>query len=341
MRRREFIGRFGLFGAAAASTFFGRGSRAQSVPNRPVIAWAGAPPAGTPAGANVPQFILDLTFGNFVKGLSEFGYEQGRNVNVIKRFDMFTDRVATMEEMVALVKPDIIAAPATLQAVEARKATSTIPIVCAALADAVHLSLIASDARPGGNVTGIEPYIAGLPTKQIELAREIAPTARCVGLLTNMNDPKGPPQVGDLRTACQSLGFSMVEADANTPNDIQGALAALANEKVDVVVVLQTNLFLVRCEQIGAIALEKRLPTVFGYREHVIHGGLVSYGVDLRWCYRRVGYFVDKILRGVRCGDLPIEFPTKFWLAANLNTAKALGVTVPAGLLARADEVIE
>jgi putative tryptophan/tyrosine transport system substrate-binding protein len=228
-----------------------------------------------------------------------------------------------------------------LQAVEARKATSTIPIVCAALADAVHLGLIASDARPGGNVTGIEPYIAGLPTKQIELAREIAPTARCVGLLTNMNDPKGPPQVGDLRTACQSLGFSVVEADANTPNDIQGALAALANEKVDVVVVLQTNLFLVRCEQIGAIALEKRLPTVFGYREHVIHGGLVSYGVDLRWCYRRVGYFVDKILRGVRCGDLPIEFPTKFWLAANLNTAKALGVTVPAGLLARADEVIE
>ena len=341
MRRREFIGRFGLFGAAAASTFFGRGSRAQSVPNRPVIAWAGAPPAGTPAGANVPQFILDLTFGNFVKGLSEFGYEQGRNVNVIKRFDMFTDRVATMEEMVALVKPDVIAVPTTLHAVEAQKATSTIPIVCGALADAVHLGLIASDARPGGNVTGIEPYIAGLPTKQIELAREIAPTARCVGLLTNMNDPKGPPQVGDLRTACQSLGFSVVEADANTPNDIPGALAALANEKVDVVVVLQTNLFLVRCEQIGAIALEKRLPTVFGYREHVIHGGLVSYGVDLRWCYRRVGYFVDKILRGVRCGDLPIEFPTKFWLAANLNTAKALGVTVPAGLLARADEVIE
>src|SRR3954453_12801424 len=105
MRRREFIGRFGLIGAAA-STLFGRGSIAQSVPKRPLIAWAGAPPPGTPAGANVPPFILDLTFGNFVKGLSEFGYEQGRNVDVIKRFDMFTDRVATMEEMVALVKPD-------------------------------------------------------------------------------------------------------------------------------------------------------------------------------------------------------------------------------------------
>ncbi|MDN4983331.1 ABC transporter substrate-binding protein [Bradyrhizobium sp. WYCCWR 13022] len=340
MRRREFIGRFGLIGAAA-STLFGQGSNAQSAPKRPIIAWAGAPPAGTPAGLNVPQFILDLVFGNFVKGLSEFGYEQGRDVDIIRRTDMFTDRVATMEEMVALVKPNIIVAPATLQAVEARKATSTIPIVCGALADAVHLGLIASEARPGGNVTGIEPYIAGLPTKQIELAREIVPTVRRVGLLTNMNDPKGPPQVADLKAACQAMSLSVIEADANTPNDIPGALATLANEKVDVVVVLQTNLLLVRSEQIGAIALEKRLPTVFGYREHVIHGGLVSYGVDLRWCYRRLGYFVDKILRGVRCGDLPIEFPTEFWLAANLKTAKALGVTVPTDLLARADEVIE
>jgi putative tryptophan/tyrosine transport system substrate-binding protein len=341
MRRREFIGRFGLFGAAAASIFLGRGSRAQSVSKRPLIAWAGAPPAGTPAGVNVPQFILDLTLGNFFKGLSDFGYEQGRNISIIRRFDMFTDRVATMEEMVALVKPDIIAAPATLQAVEAHKATSTIPIVCGALADAVHLGLIASEAHPGGNVTGIEPYIAGLPTKQIELVREIAPTARRVGLLTNMNDPKGPPQVGDLKTACQSSGVSVIEANANTPDEIPGALAALANENVDFVVVLQTNLLTVRGEQIGAITLEKRLPTVFGYRENVIHGGLVSYGVDLRWCYHRMGYFVDKILRGAPCGDLPIEFPTKFWLAANLNTAKALGVTIPAGLLARADEVIE
>ncbi len=241
----------------------------------------------------------------------------------------------------ALVKPDIIAAPATLEAVAARKATSTIPIVCAALADAVHLGLIASEARPGGNVTGIAPYIAGLPTKQIELAREIAPTARRVGLLTNMNDPKGPPQVGDLKAACGTLSLSVVEADASTAQDIPNALAALANQEVDVAVVLQTNLLLNMSEQIGAIALEKRLPTVFGYREHVTHGGLVSYGVDLRWCYRRSGYFVDKILRGVRPGDLPIEFPTKLWLAVNLKTAKALGVTVPAGLLARADEVIE
>ena len=337
MRRREFIGHLSVIGAAAASTLFGRGSSAQSVPKRPLIAWAGAPPPGV----KVPQFIVDATFGNFVKGLFEFGYEQGRNIEIIRRADMFRDRVPSIEEMVALLKPDIIAAPATLEAVAARKATSTIPIVCAALADAVHLGLIASEAHPGGNVTGIEPYIAGLPTKQIELAREIAPTARRVGLLTNMNDPKGPPQVGDLKAACGALNLSVVEADASTAQDIPNALAALANEGVDVVVVLQTNLLLLMSEQIGAIALEKRLLTVFGYREHVTHDGLVSYGVDLRWCFRRTSYFVDKILRGVRPGDLPIEFPTELWLAANLKTAKALGVTVPAGLLARADEVIE
>ena len=337
MRRREFIGRFGLIGAAAASTLFSRGSSAQSVSKRPLIAWAGAPPPGM----QLPRFIVELAFGNFIKGLLEFGYERGRNVDVVVRTDMFPDRVPAIEEMVALVKPDIIVVPATLEAVAARKATSAIPIVCPALADAVHLGLIASEARPGGNVTGIAPYIAGLPTKQVELAREVAPMARRVGLLTNMNDPKGPPQVGDLRTACQALGLDVVEADTGTVKDIPGALDALAIEKVDVVIVLQTNLLLNKCEQIGAIALEKKLPTVFGYREHVIHGGLVSYGVDLRWCYRRAGYFVDKILRGTRPGDLPIEFPTGLWLAANLKTAQALGVTVPAGLLARADEVIE
>ncbi|WP_234682635.1 ABC transporter substrate-binding protein [Bradyrhizobium monzae] len=338
MRRREFIGRFGLCGAAAvASTSFGRGSNAQSVLKRPLIAWVGA----APPGVKTPQFIVDLTFGNFVKGLLEFGYEQGRNIDIIRRTDIFRDRIPSIEELVATVKPDIIAAPATLEAVAARKASSTIPIVCAALADAIHLGLIASEARPGGNVTGIEPYIAGLPAKQIELAREILPSARRVGLLTNVNDPKGPPQVGDLKAACRVLNLSVVDADTSTAKDIPNALAALANEDVDVAVVLQTNLLLNMSELISAVALEKRLPTVFGYREHVMHGGLVSYGVDLRWCYRRAAYFVDKILRGVRPGDLPIEFPSELWLAANLKTARTLGVNLPAGLLARANEVIE
>jgi putative tryptophan/tyrosine transport system substrate-binding protein len=128
---------------------------------------------------------------------------------------------------------------------------------------------------------------------------------------------------------------------ANRPENIGDALQTLASEMVDVAIVLQTSLFVVNSPQIAASALEKRLPTVYGYREHVITGGLVSYGVDLRWCYRRAAYFVTKILRGAAPSDLPIEFPTSFWLAANLQTAKSLGIIVPPTLLARADEVIE
>jgi putative ABC transport system substrate-binding protein len=132
-----------------------------------------------------------------------------------------------------------------------------------------------------------------------------------------------------------------VAADTNRPEDIEGALRELAKKRVDVVIVLQTGLLVVNSPHIAAAALELRLSTVYGYREHVIAGGLISYGVDLRWCYHRSAYFVDKILHGAAPGDLPIEVPTQFPLAINLKTAKALGLTVPPALLVRADEVIE
>jgi len=130
-------------------------------------------------------------------------------------------------------------------------------------------------------------------------------------------------------------------ANAEQPSEIGPALERLAAENVDVVIVLQTNLLLIRRFTIPDITLQKRLPTVYGYREHVLAGGLVSYGVGLRWCYHRAAYFVDRILKGTKPGDLPIEFPTSFWLAANLRAAKSLGVDLPPDLLARADEVIE
>jgi putative tryptophan/tyrosine transport system substrate-binding protein len=183
--------------------------------------------------------------------------------------------------------------------------------------------------------------LAGLPAKQIELAREIVPHASTIGLLTNSNDPKGAPQVPELEAVGQAVGLKIVTADASRPEDIEGALRELGNARADVVIVLQTSLLLLNCPQIAASALAMRLPTVYGYREHVMAGGLVSYGVDLRWCYHRAAYFADRILHGTPPGDLPIEFPTQFPLAVNLQTAKALGVTLPPSLLARADEVIE
>jgi putative tryptophan/tyrosine transport system substrate-binding protein len=309
-----------------------RPARAEGSSKRPVVVWL----------ASYPRPPVPTFFDAFVKGMQDQGYVEGRDYDLVWRSaEGVLDRLPTILEEVIQLKPNVILAPSTLEAVAAHRATTTIPIVCGALADAVHLGLIASEARPGGNVTGIEPYIGGLPAKQIELAREIVPDAGKIGLLTNQGDPKGPPQVRDLEAAGHALGLQIVSVNADRPDNIEDALQTLARERVEVAIVLQTTLFVVKAAQIAASALEKCLPTVHGYRENVIPGGLVSYGVDLRWCYRHAAYFVTKILRGTAPGDLPIEFPTSFWLAVNLKTAKALGVTIPPSLLARADEVIE
>jgi putative ABC transport system substrate-binding protein len=327
MKRREFITLLG--GAAAAWPVAARG---QVSPKRPTIAWLSG---GTPQ--------LNVSFiENFLRGMRELGYVEGCNFDMLYRFtDGYQERLPALTEEVIRLKPDVILAPAVIGAVAARKATSTIPIVSPALADAVHLGLIASEARPGGNVTGIEPYVAGLPAKQIEFAREIVPGASKIGLLTNLKDPKAPAQAKELEASARTTNIKTISSDADHPDDLDGALRVLADGQVDVVIVLQTSMLLTYSRQIAASALEKRLPTVYGYREHVVAGGLISYGVDLRWCYYRGAYFVDRILRGTAPGDLPIEFPTKMFLSVNLKTASALGVTVQPMLLGRADEVIE
>jgi putative ABC transport system substrate-binding protein len=325
MRRREFIE---LMGGLAATTSLKPAFAEKSLK---LIVWISAFP-----------FAPERPFATlFLKGMQEQGYVKGRDFAYAERGgNGITDAALVAEEAIQL-RPDIIIAPATLEAVAAKNATSAIPIICPALADAVHLGLIASEARPGGNVTGVEPYIGGLPAKQIELAREIVPGATKIGLLTNNVDPKGAPQVPELKAAAQALGLEIVSANADRPEQIEAALQTLANEKVDVAIVLQTSLFFNNRRPIARSALQKRLPTAFGYREHVLDGGLISYGVDLRWCYHRAAYFALKILQGSNPGDLPIEFPTSFWLAVNLRTAKELEISVRPTLLARADEVIE
>ena len=327
MRRREVITLLG--GAAAAWPL---GARAEVASKRPLIAWL---------SGGTAQFSTGFV-DNFLRGMRDLGYVEDRNFDMVYRFaDGYGDRLPALTDEVVRLKPDVILASAIIAAFAARKVTSTIPIVSPALADAVHLGLIASEARPGGNVTGIEPYVEGLPAKQIEFAREILPGVGTIGLLTNSTDPKAPPQAQELESLARTVGAKAVSADANVPEDINGALQALAGERVDVVIVLQTSMLLSSSQNIATAALAKRLPTVYGYREHVLAGGLISYGVDLRWCFYRGAYFVDKILRGAAPGDLPVEFPTKMFLAINLRTAKALGLTVPPTLLGRADEVIE
>jgi putative ABC transport system substrate-binding protein len=325
MRRRQFITLIG--GAAAAWPL---AALAQVPHKRPLLAWlSGGTQYSSP-------------YASFLKGMQELGYVEGNDFDMLYRFsDGYQERLPALAEELVGLKPAVMIGAGLDAVVALRKVTQTIPIVSPTLADAVHLGLVASEARPGGNVTGIEPYVAGLPAKQMELAREIVPGASKIGLLTNLQDPKAPPQAQELTAAAKALEVEIATADANRPEEIDAALHALARQRVDVVIVLQTSMFLAETDQIVAWELANRLPMVFGYPQFIQAGGLVSYGVDLLWCAYRTAYFVDKILRGTAPGDLPVEFPPKMVLLVNLKTAKALGLTVPPSLLFRADEVIE
>jgi putative tryptophan/tyrosine transport system substrate-binding protein len=327
MSRRQFITL--IAGTAAAWPL---SVLAQVSHKRPVLVWL----------SGITQTGSSPSIAAFLKGMRELGYVEGSDFELLYRFsDGYADRIPSLAEEVVRLNPAVILATAVDTAVAARKLTSTIPIVTGALADPVHLGLIASEARPGGNVTGIEPYLTGLPAKQIELAREIVPSASKIGPLTNLQDPKAPPQAQELTAAAKALEIDIATADANRPEDIDGALHALKRQPVDIVIVLQTSMLLSERNQIIAWELANKLPMVFGYPQYTRGGGLVSYGVDLPSCYYRTAYFVDKILHGTAPGDLPVEFPSKLLLAINIKTAKALGITVPSSLLVRADEVIE
>jgi ABC-type uncharacterized transport system substrate-binding protein len=328
MRRREFVT---LLGGAAAMAWPLR-AVAQVSGRRPVVAWLSL-------GERTASWAF---VQSFLQGMRDFGYAEGNNFDFVPRFaDGYIERLPALAQELVQLRPSVILAPASGPAVAAKRATATIPIVSPALADAVHLGLVASVSRPGGNVTGITPYVEGLPAKQMELAREVMPGAARVGVLANLSDPKAPPQLHELEAAGRELGVKVVAADANVPDDLERAFRALADQRIDVMVVLQTSMLLSERRRIAALAATTRLPAVYGYREHVDDGGLISYGVDLRACFRRAAYYVHKILNGVAPGDLPIEFPTNLELVINLKTANALGLTLSPTLIARADEVIE
>src|SRR5215472_9976904 len=294
------------------------------------------------ARAGLHQTASRAFVQSFLQGMRDFGYTEGDNFEFAPRFaDGYIERLPVLAHELVQLRPSVILAPASGPAVAAKRATATIPILSPALADAVHLGLVASVARPGGNVTGITPYVEGLPAKQMELAREVVPRAARIGVLANLSDPKAPPQLQELEAAGRDLGVTVVVADAPTPDDVDGAFRTLADHRIDVMVVLQTSMLLSERQRVASLAATIRLPAVYGYREHVDDGGLISYGVDLRACFRRAAYYVHKILNGVAPGDLPIEFPTNLELVLNLKTAKTLRLEIPPMLLTRADEVIE
>jgi putative tryptophan/tyrosine transport system substrate-binding protein len=328
IRRRDLIT---LLGRAAA--VWPVSARAQPPGRRPLIAYlAGA--SSTSAFASTAPSLL--------KGLRDLGYVEGRDFDIIYRFaDGHMERLPELADQVVRLKPDIILAPATTPALVARQATVSIPIVCPLLENPVGLGLVASHNRPGGNVTGLLRYVDGLAGKMLMLATQLLPGASRIGMLVNVGSAESIDQRRDMNDAAQKLPLKIVPAEVRKPADLEAAFATLAEERVDAVIVLQDSLLFSEHRRILGLAASARLPAIWTTRLFAEAGGLIGYGIDEADSFRRAAFLIDKILKGAKPAELPVELPTKFELVINLKTAKALGLEVPLQLQQLADEVIE
>jgi putative ABC transport system substrate-binding protein len=225
-------------------------------------------------------------------------------------------------------------------ALAAKRATSTTPIVFATAGDPVGTGLIASLAHPGGNVTGLSVQQIDLGSKRVELLRELVPDLRRLAVMANVGSPDAVRQLRDVETTVNALGLQFVKCELQRIEDVASVIDGLKGRAEALYVISDPLLFSHR-DRVNVLAMSIRLPTIHSFRDHVETGGLISYGPNYQTMFRRAADFVDKILRGTKPGDIPVEQPTKFELVINLRTAKALGIDVPASLLARADEVIE
>jgi putative ABC transport system substrate-binding protein len=279
----------------------------------------------------------------FRQGLRELGWVEGQNTVIDYRFaEGRFDRLPELAAELVRLKVDIIVAATTPAAVAAKNATATIPIVGISLGDPVGLGLVASLARPGGNVTGSSFSVGlGIVGKGLELLEETIPKVRRVAVLSNPANPFQPLAIREVNAAARSLGVQLQLLEVRGPNELDGAFAAMAKERVEALLVVADSMFILHRTRLADLAARSRLPAAYGLREIVEAGGLMSYGPSLRDLYRRSAAYVDKILKGAKPGDLPVEQPTKFELVINLKAAKALGLTIPPSLLGRADEVIQ
>jgi putative ABC transport system substrate-binding protein len=325
VKRREFIG---LLGGAAVWPVV---ARAQQPAKLPTIGFL---------GANSPSIQSQWTAA-FVQRLRELGWIEGRTIAIEYRWaEGRLDRSPEIIAELVRLKVDVIVTHASANVVAAKQATSVIPIVFAAVPDPVGNNLVASLARPGGNVTGLSNQSTDLAGKRLELLREVVPGLRRLAILANIGNPVAVLEMGEIQAAAGMLGLEVATLEIRRAEDIAPAFEALKG-RAEALYVQSDSLFNFNRVRINTWALSARLPTVVGFREFVDAGGLMSYGPNLPGQFRRAGDYVDKILRGAKPGDLPIEQPTKLNLIINLTTAKALGLTVPPTLLARADEVIE
>jgi putative ABC transport system substrate-binding protein len=279
----------------------------------------------------------------FRQGLRELGWVEAQNIVIDYRYaEGRVDRLPDLAAELVRLKVDLMLSWGTQGVTAARNATETIPIVMIAVRDPVGIGLIASLARPGGNVTGVSGY-AGLEivAKQLELLKETVPKIRRVALLSNPTNAYHQLAIREVNLQAQSLGVLLQLLEAQGPNEFDGAFAAMAKERVGALLVLSDAMLNSHATRLADLAARSRLPAAYGVRESVEAGGLMSYGPSFLDLFRRSAGFVDKILKGAKPADLPVEQPTKFELVINLKAAKAIGLEVPPLLIARADELIE
>ncbi len=324
MRRRHLMY---LLGGAAAWPIT---ARAQVSTKRPLV-----------AVLSVVARVGNSPLKAFEQGMRELGYVDGGNIDVAFRFaNGHLDLLPALAAELIELAPVVVMAAVTPAAVAVRKLTQTIPIVCPLLANPIEFGLIASMARPEGNVTGVMFRIDDLAGKQLELATQLVPALARVGLIINVVSGVIIDRQ-EAETAGKRLGLELVAAEVREPNDLDPAFQVLSSKHVQAIIVLVDGMLFQERERIAQLAASAQLPAVYGFRDHVDAGGLISYGVNLAQNFRRSATYVDKILKGAKPGDLPVEFPNKLELVINLKTAKALGLDIGPTLMARADDVIE
>jgi len=287
-------------------------------------------------GGPPPESYLDA----FQQGLRERGYVYGQNVVVeLRATDGSVDQLPQLAEELLRSKVDVILASAGPAALAARKATTSVPIVFVGVVDPVGVGLVPSLGRPGGNITGLATNSEDFAGKRLELLKAIVPNLKRVAVLWHPANLTNPIQLKGAQVAARTLGVRLEPVSIQGPNDFESAGKAVRG--ADGLLFLESPLFTTHRARLAELAGKSRLPAIYGQREYVEVGGLMSYGPQFYDLYRRAALHVDKILKGAKPANLPVEQPTKFEFVINLKTAKALGLTIPPGVLARADEVIE
>ena len=332
MRRREFVT---LIGSAAVWPLGALAQQGTKIPRIGVLA------PGRSDGPDASRATLNA----FMAGLRELGYREGQNIAIERRFgESSTDRLSELAAELVERQVDVIVALSTTAARPAKQATSVIPIVAIAMADPVEDDLVASLARPGGNVTGTTFLGPELVAKRLQLLREVVPQLVRVAVLWHPHayaDRTMTGMVKEVERAARTLGVQLQLVPVTGPDDIASAFSAITRENAAALIVFPSPMLFSEYAHIASIAADSRLPTIYAAREGVDVGGLMSYGANLPDLARQTAVYVDRILKGAKPAELPVQQPTKFEFVINLKTARALGLTIPSGVLSITDGVIE